>query len=1486
MDRPPGCSFLGSKATEVEVSVNDFAHPIRLIFDSGSDITLISEKTYDSLRSKTKIQQGQKINLIQVTGKTTISGYVPLSLYFKTAEGPVKLRIEAYVVRGMSTPLILGNDFADQYALSLIRRDTQTFLQFGNSGRETEVFNSVGTPFVDDEGHTFQISAYRHPGKDPSQRLRHTKAKRIRRWLLARQQSGDVLAAQRVILPPTSSCKIPVQVFFSAGVRFLFIERHFHSNGNADEIYGSPDTLLDTAAPFLHVSNFSSTPVVVPEGQLLGRTYNPKSWLDRHHQVPESQVTKQVNLIHSLVQVNTVRSRTEITSKAQRNAAGLAEDPGEEPIEGGPKTAEVAVDEVSSAQLLSEVHISPDLTEAQRREVEHVVRSNQAAFGLDGRLGNHPGLVDIPLRSDAQPISLPPYTASPANREVIDQQMDSWLQLGVVEPYSSPWGAPVFIVYQNGKARMVIDLHRFNSLVIPDEFPLPKQEDILQALTGAQWLSSLDALAGFTQLTMTPAASEKLAFRTHRGLYQFRRMPFGYWNGPSVFQRIMQGILAPFLWIFALVYINDIVIFSTSFEDHIQHLDQVLKAISGANITLSPSKCHLAYQSLLLLGQKVSRLGLSTHKEKVDAILQLREPENISQLQQFLGMMVYFSSYIPFYAWIAQPLFQLLKKENSWNWTEIHQEAFDLCKQVLTNAPVRGYAMPGKPYRLYTDACDYGLAGILQQVQPIRIGDLKGTKLYDKLVKAHAAGEAIPNLVVSVSKDYSDVPAALDWSAQFDETIVHVERVISYWSRVLKPPERNYSATEREALALKEALIKFQPFLEGEQVLAITDHAALTWSTTFQNMNRRLLTWGTIFAAYPHLQIIHRAGKVHSNVDPISRLRRRVPYQNSPEVDNITPIPCSSADDPLRDMYEELAPRFEERLLTVASSYIQCEETGNDVALDLVRLNLLHASDNNSEEYCSSRTYNILVSMDPSIIEEWSVGYTTDPYFSGIIRQLRDESHPTTPLHPEYYYSDNGLLYFEDWNGNNRLCVPASQRIQVMDEIHNSYMETAHGGYHRCYNRLAASYYWPKMSRDLKRYVSTCDICQKAKPRTHSPPGLLQPIPIPSRPFEVVSMDFIPELPVSDGFDNVLVIIDKLTKWAIFIPCTTKITDLETAQLFFKHVVCKYGIPIQVITDCDTRWRNTFWAEVCRLMGMKQALTTSYHPQADGQTENLNKTLEIALRAYIGPSRDDWVQYLDALAFSYNTTPHTSSGYAPAFLLLGYAPLSSSSLLTSSLTACIPRPLTEGEEVQDEKAFEMVEQFQAERTRAKEALYLAQIAQQKFYNKDRDPVEFEEGDLVVLNPHTLHLLKDEKGRGQKLLMRYKGPFEILRKLSPVTYQLRMPASYGIHPIINIAHLEKYSQSPPELGARPTKHLSRQDFSDLPEEEIERIIAERWSKRGKRRVQQFKVRWKNFGPDHDEWLSKRALANAPEILAKWRTGSEEVKGEDGTAAARC
>ena len=215
-------------------------------------------------------------------------------------------------------------------------------------------------------------------------------------------------------------------------------------------------------------------------------------------------------------------------------------------------------------------------------------------------------------------------------------------------------------------------------------------------------------------------------------------------------------------------------------------------------------------------------------------------------------------------------------------------------------------------------------------------------------------------------------------------------------------------------------------------------------------------------------------------------------------------------------------------------------------------------------------------------------------------------------------------------------------------------------------------------------------------------------------------MDFIPELPASNGFDNILVIVDKLTKYAIIVPTTTRITEEETARLFFKHVISKFGIPRQVISDRDTRWQGDFWKEICRLMGMRRSLTTSYHPQADGQTEILNQGLEISIRAYIGPDRDDWSEILDALTLSYNTSPHTATGFSPAYLLHGFQPITSTTILNqpSSVDRTNVSDLEKLDQgILHDKAQNLVEGFAAERARARDALLLGQLFQKKAYNK-------------------------------------------------------------------------------------------------------------------------------------------------------------------------
>jgi len=310
---------------------------------------------------------------------------------------------------------------------------------------------------------------------------------------------------------------------------------------------------------------------------------------------------------------------------------------------------------------------------------------HQKAFGFDGRLGHLPTKVHIRTEDGQVLIAMPMYGSSLEKRCV----MDKWFEQDIIEPSISLWSAPVIIAYRNGKPRFCVDYRKLNTVTIPDEFLIPHQSEILSSLSGTQVLSLLDALSGFTQLELHEDNIEKTVFHNHRGLFQFKRLLFGLRNGPSVFQRVMQGILAPYLWLFCLVYIDDIVVFSKSYEEHIMHLDRILEVIEKAGITLSPNKCHLFYSSILLLGHKVSRLGLSTHQEKVKAILELDRPKKLSHLQAFLGMVVYFSAFIPYYAFICTPLFQLMQKGCKWKWGAEEEHTFQ-----AANAPARCWDIP------------------------------------------------------------------------------------------------------------------------------------------------------------------------------------------------------------------------------------------------------------------------------------------------------------------------------------------------------------------------------------------------------------------------------------------------------------------------------------------------------------------------------------------------------------------------------------------------------------------------------------------------------------------------------------------------------------------------------------------------------------------------------------------------------------------------
>ena len=315
---------------------------------------------------------------------------------------------------------------------------------------------------------------------------------------------------------------------------------------------------------------------------------------------------------------------------------------------------------------------------------------------------------------------------------------------------------------------------------------------------------------------MEESSKEKTAFITHNGLYEFNVLPFGLCNSPATFQRTMTHILRGLEWDVCLVYIDDLIIFSWTYDKHLRHLEQVFKCLREANVRLKPSKCHFVQPEVEYLGHVVSSKGLKPNPAKIQALQEFPVPANVSGVKAFLGLCNYYCRFIKGFAQIALPLNRLTSKNMEFEWTPDCRKAFETLKSALVLAPVLSYPNFKMPFHLYVDASQTGIGLTLGQI------------------------------------------------------VDGKEVVIAYAGRDLNHVERNYSTTEREALAVIDGVKRFQPYLYGHKFTIHTDHSALKWLMSMQDPTGRLARWSLLIQQFD-FDIVYRPGKTNGNADALSR---------------------------------------------------------------------------------------------------------------------------------------------------------------------------------------------------------------------------------------------------------------------------------------------------------------------------------------------------------------------------------------------------------------------------------------------------------------------------------------------------------------------------------------------------------------------------------------------------------------------------------------
>ena len=799
---------------------------------------------------------------------------------------------------------------------------------------------------------------------------------------------------------------------------------------------------------------------------------------------------------------------------------------------------------------------------------------------------------------DPKPVFTKNYRYPYAHKQEVKEQINKMLDQGIIRPSDSPWSAPVWVVPKKldasgiQKWRIVIDYRKLNEKTIKDRYPLPNITDLLDQLGKCKYFSTIDLCSGFHQIQVKEEDISKTAFTVENGHYEHTRLPMGLSNSPSTFSRLMDNIMTGLQGEQCLVYMDDIIVYSSTLEEHLDRLDNVFHRLASCNLKIQPDKCEFLRKEVAYLGHIVTPEGIKPNPAKIEAVTKYPQPKTPREIKQFLGLTGFYRRFLPNYADLVKPLTKLLKKNIKFNFDEKCTNAFERCKILLTTAPILQYPDFEKDFIVSTDASQNAIGAVLSQ------GELN-----------------------------EDLP-------------------ISYASRTLNPAETRYSVIERELLAIVWACKHYRPYLYGRKFILYSDHKPLQWLFHIKDPGSRLVRWRLKLAEYDY-EIKYKTGSSNTNADALSRI----------QINAITQLTRDIINTPIQNEIIEYSDKFilhhkHQNIVYIASdTHIQSNSGSYNAVKRLIEKDVPSFPNLMKSEITE------LKSVSQANRRYFMLNCSTkshDKLYNDLIKN-RDKI-PKGDIHINFIdniYIDRILsLIFK--NGKDRKFIICKGNIQVpkIKDIPDliKHFHTAEDNYHKGVNetirKLKTRFYWKNLTKDVTKYIRSCETCAKSKICRQS---LKRPLTItdtPIKPFDKVYIDIF-----EYNKTKYLTLLDAFTKYAQCYAVKRERTKeiIQQLMLFTSH----HPIPTQIITDNGSCFTSKEFQEFCNRLNINLRFTSAYHAQSNA-VERLHATLADSLRCYTEehPTLKENLA-IPMIIRTYNNCRSTSTHFTPFELIYG-----------------------------------------------------------------------------------------------------------------------------------------------------------------------------------------------------------------------------------------